>query len=166
MTRKIETLVLNTQKNSYLNQATQKNTCQNFSSPKNSSIIPITRNPEYPPPPRAKAQYPHTNSPDSSSYVSKKKKIREFNKISKYFLFADHFINSHIHFSWQCMEIVKRKLTLVTVRVLKPPFGGRLDKWRMLPCCERRTKDNIKHTHGSIKSVTRKSSNFSCLVYN
>ena len=51
ITRKIETLVLNTQKNSYLNQATQKNTCQNFSSPKNSSIIPITRNPEYPPPP-------------------------------------------------------------------------------------------------------------------
>ena len=47
ITRKIETLVLNTQKNSYLNQATQKNTCQNFSSPKNSSIIPITRNPEY-----------------------------------------------------------------------------------------------------------------------
>ena len=116
ITWKIETLVLNTQKNSYLNQATQKNTCQNFSSLKNSSIIPITRNPEYPPP-RAKAQYPHTNSPDSSSYGSKKKKIREFNKRSKYFLVADHFINSHIHFSWQCMEIVRRKLTLVTVRV-------------------------------------------------
>ena len=116
ITWKIETLVLNTQKNSYLNQATQKNTCQNFSSPKNSSIIPITRNPEYPPP-RAKAQYPHTSSPDSSSYGSKKKKIREFNKRSKYFLVADHFINSHIHFSWQCMEIVRRKLMLVTIRV-------------------------------------------------
>ena len=56
-------IVLNTQKNPYLNQPTQKNTCQNFSTPKkpeienftpykNPSIIPVTWNLEYPPPPR------------------------------------------------------------------------------------------------------------------
>ena len=53
-------IVLNTPKNPYLNQATQKNTCQNFSTPQksrnrkfqtqnNPSIIPVTWNPEYPP---------------------------------------------------------------------------------------------------------------------
>ena len=53
-------IVLNTPKNPYLNQATQKNTCQNFPTPKksrnrkfqtqnNPSIIPVTWNPEYPP---------------------------------------------------------------------------------------------------------------------
>ena len=52
-------IVLNTQKNPYLNQATQKNTCQNcptqknpeienFHHPQNPSIIPVTWNPEYP----------------------------------------------------------------------------------------------------------------------
>ena len=49
---------MNTQKNPYLNQATQKNTCQIFlpkkiqeakiSNPKTPSIIPVTWNPEYP----------------------------------------------------------------------------------------------------------------------
>ena len=49
---------MNTQKNPYLNQATQKNTCQNFltpkksrnekfQTPKNLSIVPVTGNPEY-----------------------------------------------------------------------------------------------------------------------
>ena len=39
ITRKTETLVLNyTQKNSYLNQATWKNTYQNFPTPKNPEI--------------------------------------------------------------------------------------------------------------------------------
>ena len=47
------------QKNPYLNQATQKNTCQiflpkkilesNISNPKNPSIIPVTWNLQYPP---------------------------------------------------------------------------------------------------------------------
>ena len=35
-------IVLNTQRNPYFNQATQKNTCQNFPTPKNPSIIPDT----------------------------------------------------------------------------------------------------------------------------
>ena len=38
ITRKTETLVLNTQKNSYLNQATWKNTYQNFPTQKNPEI--------------------------------------------------------------------------------------------------------------------------------
>ena len=52
-------IVLNTPKNPYLNQATQKHTCQNFPTPKNPeienfhhppkpSIIPVTWNLEYP----------------------------------------------------------------------------------------------------------------------
>ena len=52
-------------KNPYLNKATLKNSCQNFATPKhpeienfklkknpkNPSIIPVTKNPKYPPPP-------------------------------------------------------------------------------------------------------------------
>ena len=38
VTRKTETLVLNMQKNPYLNQATRKNTCQDFPIPKNPEI--------------------------------------------------------------------------------------------------------------------------------
>jgi len=38
ITGKIETLVLNTQKNPYLNQATQKNTCPNFPTQKHPEI--------------------------------------------------------------------------------------------------------------------------------
>ena len=58
MTRKIETLVLNTPKNPHLNQAIQKNTFQNFptkkiskskiSNQKNPSIILVTTNLESP----------------------------------------------------------------------------------------------------------------------
>ena len=55
-------IVLNTPKNPYLNQATQKNTCQNFPTsknteienfkpPKNPLIIPVIWSPEYPPTP-------------------------------------------------------------------------------------------------------------------
>ena len=45
--------VLNTQKSLYLNQTTQKNTCQisrnwKFQTPQNPLIIPVTWNPEYP----------------------------------------------------------------------------------------------------------------------
>ena len=36
-----------TPKNLYLNHATLKNMCQNFSTPKNPLIIPVTWNPEY-----------------------------------------------------------------------------------------------------------------------
>ena len=43
-------IVLNTTKNPYLNQATQKITCQNFPTPKTPLIIPVTWNLEYPPP--------------------------------------------------------------------------------------------------------------------
>ena len=38
ITRRIETLVLNAPKNPYLNQATKKNTCQNFPTQKNPEI--------------------------------------------------------------------------------------------------------------------------------
>ena len=52
-------IVLITPKNPYLNEGSQKNTCQNFptqilkskiSNPQNPLIIPVTWNPEYPPP--------------------------------------------------------------------------------------------------------------------
>ena len=59
VTRKLETLVLNSQKILYLNQATQKITCQNFptqkisktkiSNPKNPLMILVTWNSKYPP---------------------------------------------------------------------------------------------------------------------
>ena len=42
-----------------------------------------------------KSQYPHTNSPNWSSYISLENELREFGKRSSYFLFGDHFINSH-----------------------------------------------------------------------
>ena len=59
ITRKTETLVLNTPKNTYLNQATprkylpkfsypKKSRNRKFQTPKNPSIIPVTWNPEYP----------------------------------------------------------------------------------------------------------------------
>ena len=40
--------------------------------------------------------------------------LREFDKISKHFLWGDHFISSHNLISSQCMGIVRRKLMLVT----------------------------------------------------
>ena len=57
---------------------------------------------------------PQANSPNSSLYISLNNKLREFEKRSKYFLFGDHFINSHNLTSWHCMNIIKRKLMLVT----------------------------------------------------
>ena len=42
-----------------------------------------------------KPQYPQANSPNWSLYISLKNELREFDKRSKYFLFGDHFINSH-----------------------------------------------------------------------
>ena len=47
-----------------------------------------------------KPQYPHTNSPNWSLYISLRNKLREFGRRSKHFLLGDHFINSHNHFSW------------------------------------------------------------------
>ena len=41
--------------------------------------------------------------------------LREFDKRSKHFPLVDHFINSHNLISRQCMDIVRRKLTLVTI---------------------------------------------------
>ena len=58
-------------------------------------------------------QYSHTSSPGWSSYISLKNKLREFGRISKHFLLGDYFINSHNHFPWQHMNIVRRKLMLV-----------------------------------------------------
>ena len=34
--------------------------------------------------------------------------------ILKHFLLGDHFINSHNLISWQCTDIIRRKLMLVT----------------------------------------------------
>ena len=59
-------IVLITPKNPYLNEGSQKNTCQNFptqilkskiSNPKNPLIIPVTWNPVYPPPPGSIRDY-------------------------------------------------------------------------------------------------------------
>ena len=59
-------------------------------------------------------QYPHTNSPDWCPYTSLNNTLREFGRRSKHFLLGDHIINSHNHFSWQHMDIVRGKLMLVT----------------------------------------------------
>ena len=60
-------------------------------------------------------QYLHTNSPNWSSYISIKNKLREFDKRSKHFLLGDHFANSHNLFSWLFIDIVRRILMLVTL---------------------------------------------------
>ena len=44
-----------------------------------------------------------------------KDKLREFDKRSKHFLLGDNFINSHNLICWPCMDIVRRKLMLVTI---------------------------------------------------
>ena len=51
----------------------------------------------------------HTNSSDWSPY------IEEFDKRAKHFSFGDHCINSHTFISWQSMDIVRRKLMLVSI---------------------------------------------------
>ena len=62
-----------------------------------------------------KSQYPHTNSPNWSPYISLKNELREYDKRSEHFPSGDHFINSHNLISRQCMDIVRRKLMLVTI---------------------------------------------------
>ena len=57
---------------------------------------------------------PQANSPNSCLYISLDNKLREFEKRSKYFLFGDHLVNSHNLTSWHCMDIIRRKLMLVT----------------------------------------------------
>ena len=57
----------------------------------------------------------HTNSPNWSLYISLKNELREFDKKSKHFPLGDHFINSHNLVSWHCMDIIGRKLMLVTI---------------------------------------------------
>ena len=42
-----------------------------------------------------KPQYPHTNSPNWSPYISLKDELREFDKRSRHFYSGDHVINSH-----------------------------------------------------------------------
>ena len=48
-------------------------------------------------------------------YILLKNVLWEHDKRSRYFLIVDHFINSHNLISWQIMDIVKRKLMLVTI---------------------------------------------------
>ena len=58
---------------------------------------------------------PLTNSPNSPPYISLNNQLREFDSRSKHFLFSGHYMISHNHFSWQHMDIVRRKLILVTI---------------------------------------------------
>ena len=86
-------------------------------------------------------QYPHTNSPDWSPYTSLNNKLREFGLRSKPFLSGDHIINSHNHFSWQHMDIARRKLMLVTIGA-----------WRGTPTCNPDTSTGtwaVKWVHES-----------------
>ena len=59
--------------------------------------------------------YPNAKSPNWSLYISIKNVLRGFDERSRHFLLSDRFINSHNLISWQCMDIVRRKLMLVTI---------------------------------------------------
>ena len=48
-------------------------------------------------------------------YILLKNVLREYDKRLRYLLIVDHFTNSHNLISWQIMDIVKRKLMLVTI---------------------------------------------------
>ena len=75
----------------------------------------VTRT-SYPPPP------PNPFPPQLSNDISinvLRDKLREFDKRSKRFPFRDHFINSHNLFHWLCMDIVRRKLMLITLGLIK-----------------------------------------------
>lgn len=57
-------------------------------------------------------KYPHTNSSNSSPYISLKKQLRDFVKRSKYFsLVIILFSNSHNLLPSLCVEIVGRELS-------------------------------------------------------
>ena len=62
-----------------------------------------------------KPQYQHMNSPNWALYISLKNVLREFDKRSRHFLLGDQFINSHNLISWQSLDMVRRKLMLVTI---------------------------------------------------
>ena len=49
------------------------------------------------------------------SSISLKNELRGFDNRSRHFVCADHFVNSHNRISWQCLDIVRRKLMLVTI---------------------------------------------------
>ena len=66
-----------------------------------------------------KPWYPLKNSPNWSPYISLKNKLREFDNRSRLYSFSGHFVNSHNHFSWQHMDIGRRKLMLVTIGTLR-----------------------------------------------
>ena len=57
----------------------------------------------------------HTNSSAWSPYISLQSYSREFDEKLKHFFFGDHFTNSQNLFSWLWMDIVGKKLTLVTL---------------------------------------------------
>lgn len=57
----------------------------------------------------------HTNSSAWSPYISLKSYSREFDEKLKHFFFGDHFTNSQNLFSWLWMDIVGKKLILVTL---------------------------------------------------
>ena len=44
-----------------------------------------------------------------------KDKLREFDERSKHFLLDDNFIDSKNLISWPCMDVIRRKLMLVTI---------------------------------------------------
>ena len=56
-------------------------------------------------------QYPHKNSPNWSPYI--RISWENLTKYQRFFL-CDHFINSHRLCFWQSMDIVRRKLMLVS----------------------------------------------------
>ena len=54
--------------------------------------------------------------------------LKKFDKRSRHFPLGDHFINSHNLISRYCMDIIRRKLTLVTIGTLRvkieDPYEG------------------------------------------
>ena len=78
----------------------------------NSLLGYVDRLPPRPPP------FPPHLSPDISINVLRAK-LREFDKRSKRFPVSDRFINSHNLFKWLCMDIVRRKLMLITLGLIK-----------------------------------------------
>ena len=50
--------------------------------------------------------------------------LREFYKRSMQFHFGDHFINPHNHISWQCLDIIRRKLMLITIGTWRVKGSG------------------------------------------
>ena len=116
-------IVWNTPKNPYLNQATQRITCliflpkkspnRKFKTPKNPLIIPITSNPEDPPPPRLI-------------------KLPCF-KINVYFLFSPCFLLAWVslddYLSSYCWSNLVSDSSYFTTSKKKVLFLGKLMQW-------------------------------------